>query len=380
MSVVAIKDVASLQQYIPAWADLAADATEPNVFYEHWMLLPALEAFGSGRELRIALVFLEDRLQGLPSAPVLCGLFPLERVGPGVLSLWRYPHCYLCTPLIRSGYSSACIEALFEWLATDRRGSVLLACPSLPEEGPFYQSLSNYLDEQHTSPFIWRRNARPVLRPLADSKTYFDKVLSARKRRKLRSQERHLAAAGSLEYVSLEPGGDIEGWLREFLRLEASGWKGRDGTAFQCSEPGKKFFLTAVTEAFNQGRLMMLALRLNGRDIAQLCNFLCRDGSFAFKVAFDQEYARYSPGVLLELENIRQVHQLSGTISWMDSCTWSPQSPVQYLWWEDRFIQTALIATAKWPGRWIRHLLPLLKVVAPRSHSARVSSPHPGLL
>jgi CelD/BcsL family acetyltransferase involved in cellulose biosynthesis len=370
MSVVMIQDLASLREYIPAWAELAGATSEANVFYEHWMLLPAFEAFAADRDVRIVMLFSDERSSSMPGSPVLCGVFPLERIAPGVLSFWRYAHCYLCTPLIRAGYTRACIEALFDWLATDRQGSILLACPSIPEQSPFYESLVGYLDEQRTLPFIWRRNARPILRPLADSARYFDKVLSARKRRKLRSQERHLAAEGSLEYVALDSSGDIEAWLREFLRLEASGWKGRNGTAFQCTEAGKKFFEVAVTEAFHQGRLMMLALRLNGRDIAQLCNFLCKDSSFAFKVAFDEAYARYSPGVLLELENIRQVHQLSGKISWMDSCTWSPESPVQYLWWEERILQTALITTAKWPGRWVRHLLPLLKVVAPRNHSA----------
>jgi hypothetical protein len=41
-------DPASLRAIVPEWEALAADAAEPNPFYEHWMLLPALEAYGSG--------------------------------------------------------------------------------------------------------------------------------------------------------------------------------------------------------------------------------------------------------------------------------------------------------------------------------------------
>jgi hypothetical protein len=368
-------DSASLRQLVPAWTDLAASAFEPNVFYEPFMLLPALEEFGPGRETKVLLVFSDAGSNGTAQHRQLCGLFPMERVGPSLWSLWRYPHCYLCVPLVRAGFAHRCFEALFQWLATEGRSTMLLACPSISEEGPFYQSFVAYLKERETTPFVWRRTARPILRPVSDSALYLDRVLSGKKRRKLRNQERHLAEMGLLEYVALNQGGDIDRWLDGFLRLEASGWKGRDGTALQCSDSGRRFFRTALCEAFSQGRLMMLALRLNGRDIAQLCNFLCRDGSFAFKVAFDQEYARYSPGVLLELENIRQVHQPPQTISWMDSCTFSGQSPVQYLWQDHRTIQTVLVPTANWPGRWMSRLMPLLKVVAPRnlrSEGARI--------
>ena len=46
MSVIAVRDLIALSAFVPAWEELAAAALEPNVFYEHWMLLPALEAFG----------------------------------------------------------------------------------------------------------------------------------------------------------------------------------------------------------------------------------------------------------------------------------------------------------------------------------------------
>ena len=47
MEVKVIRDSDRLFEHIPAWEDLAAAALEPNPFYEHWVLLPALRHFGA---------------------------------------------------------------------------------------------------------------------------------------------------------------------------------------------------------------------------------------------------------------------------------------------------------------------------------------------
>jgi len=48
-SIIAVEDFAQLEEHLPAWEDLALAAIEPNVFYESWMLLPALRAYGGGQ-------------------------------------------------------------------------------------------------------------------------------------------------------------------------------------------------------------------------------------------------------------------------------------------------------------------------------------------
>src|SRR5262245_17492087 len=57
MSVVVITEPAALEAYLPALEELAADAIEPNVFYEPWTLLPSLKAFGGGHPFFFAFIF-----------------------------------------------------------------------------------------------------------------------------------------------------------------------------------------------------------------------------------------------------------------------------------------------------------------------------------
>ena len=45
-------------------------------------------------------------------------------------------------------------------------------------------------------------------------------------------------------------------------------------------------------------------LDLDGKPLAMLVNFLTAPGSFSFKTAFDEAFSRYSPGVLIQLDNL----------------------------------------------------------------------------
>jgi hypothetical protein len=131
MRAVEIKDADALAERRTDWDDLCRNAIEANVFYESWMLLPAIEAFGEESDLRFVLIYAEDRNErGV--APLLCGLFPLERklrykgLPLDTLSLWRHLHCFLCTPPIRAGFERDCLAAFFDWLANAPGGPALM--------------------------------------------------------------------------------------------------------------------------------------------------------------------------------------------------------------------------------------------------------------
>ena len=117
----------------------------------------------------------------------------------------------------------------------------------------------------------------------------------------------------------MRPGDDIRRWIEEFLRVEASGWKGASGSALACSESGQRYFTQIATAAFRSGRLLMLGLDYDGEPVARRCAFLAGDGSFAFKTAYDERFAHYSPGTILEIDSLLQLQGL-GRVRWMDSC------------------------------------------------------------
>ena len=376
-SVVSVTDFAALADIGGAWADLAARSLEPNPFYELWMLGPALAHLRDGADLRVVLVFAPNPAR--PAEPLLCGVFPLERrprhkgIPSRTLRLWRHKFCQLGTPLIRASHARETLEAFFTWLAGADHACALLELNHVTGEGPFHHLLVDYLDQHAILHHVGDCFARAIFRPAGDASAYVNGALSTKHRKALARHEQQLRQAGRLEYVALDAGGSPTAWLDEFLALEASGWKGRERSALDSSPADREFFVSSATAAFRLGRLRMLALRLDGRMIAARCGFSAGyaggRGAYTFKVAYDERYARLSPGLLLEIENIRRLHD-DETCDWMDSFT-SRDHPVFNRLWRDRILmRDCVIGTGGRRGDLIVSLLGLMRWLKRKTRTA----------
>ena len=359
MSVVLIEDVNVLEDYVQAWEDLVDEALEVNPFYEPWMLMPALRALATGKDLRVVLVLAIDR-----GAPVLCGVFPLERkerykrLPVAVLSLWQHLYCALCTPLIRASCARQCLDAFLDWLAGEA-GVPLMEFNFVPGEGPFHELLNDCLSRRGNPTLVCESFTRALFLPLESADKYLHAAISARHRKDMRRKQRRLSETGHVEFDELRPEGDSEAWIEEFLQLEMSSWKGKQGGAFACSEANRTYFVTIAKEAFKRGRLMMSAMRLNGRPLALKFSLVAGPGAFAFKIAYDENHAHFSPGTILEMENIRHLHTIPD-IEWMDSCA-APVHFINRLWHDRRTIQTVLVSTGRRSGALVVSLLPFMR-------------------
>jgi hypothetical protein len=365
MQVVVATSLEALEDHVPAWDQLASRALEPNAFYNPWIVLPAVRTFGVGKDLLFVFVYRTKPTQR-KEAPELCGFFPLERkrsykgLPVSNLSLWKYGCCFQCTPLVHMEYARPCLDALFQWLADDSRSCPLMEFLHIAGEGPLHQHLVDQFYKRGTLTCTDISFTRPFLYCDKDAESYLQQSVSANKRRDLKRKERRLMEQGTLEYVVLKPGDDLEPWIEDFLRLEASGWKGRAGTALVNKELDLPFFKEAARNGFARGQLNMLALNLNGRPIAIRCNFLSKPGAFFFKPGYDETFAAFSPGVLLEIETIRQLHA-DPAIAWMDSCTDPDNSLLNSLWLHRKIMQNVSMATGRGTGRLILSALPMFR-------------------
>jgi CelD/BcsL family acetyltransferase involved in cellulose biosynthesis len=333
---------------VPAWEELARAAREPNPFYEHWMLLPALEAFGAGQGARVVLVWAGEEL---------AGLFPFQRVTRykglplTALTSWRHPHCLLCTPLVRADMARLCLEALL-----DCADASLIEFSYLPAGEPFHRALAEVLEARGLRVMVNRSYSRGLLRKQRAT-------ISGRLRRQVARSERGLRSRGELTRVVLQPQDDIGRWIEDFLRLEASGWKGRQGSAMACSQTNRLYFTRILDAAFRRGRLLFCGLDLDGRPIARRCSFTAADGAYAFKITYDEAFAEFSPGVMLEWDNVRLV-DADPRIQWMDSFSDANNLSVERMWPDRRQMQTLAAGVGAWGEltaaalpwlRWIKH-------------------------
>ncbi len=362
---VVVRRPEGLTEHLAAWDDLARAALDPNVFYESWMLQPALAAFGAETAFRFVLVYGPDPTKPL-GPPVLCAFFPLvvrwgyKGVPVRYLTLWQHPYTYYCAPLLRQECAAECLAYFCQWLSVAADGAALLELPLIAGQGPFHQLLVEHLNEQARLSYVADSYTRALLEPHADAEAYLNAALAHKRRKELNRVLRRLGEGGKLEFRTLQTGEALQPWLDDFLKLEASGWKGKQGTAITCQDAHCTFFHDMAAEAFARGQLQMLGLFLDRRPVALKCNLRSGVGAFAFKIAFDEDFARYSPGVQLEVENVRRFHDNSG-LQWMDSCAIFDHFMINRLWLERRVVQTVVIATGRAPGELVVAALPLLR-------------------
>ncbi len=322
---------------IAAWRDLVGRSAEPNMFFEPEVLRSAVRHLARPGSVRLAVV--EDAAgRWLACAPVT-RVARWGRVPLPCLAVWGHDFCGLEVPLVDREHLRAAVAELLRAMRSPWRG-VFAAFTQVPADGPFRAAVTEVLGGPEVEVARYERAAlrrRP-------SFTYLDGMGSkrrgelARKRRRL--EERHTGVA--VEDMSDDPEG-----LATFLALEASGWKGREGTAL-ASEPGHAAFFRETCEGLQEaGRLEIIALVADGRPIAMKCNGLAGDRVYGLKQAYDESMAAYSPGRLLDVDTMRSFHAREGAAVF--DTIGSATSASLNSTWPDRLVISTLLVPARGP-------------------------------
>ncbi|WP_428627943.1 GNAT family N-acetyltransferase [Sphingopyxis sp.] len=315
-----------------AWDRLADAASEPNPFAERWCLQSALHLFDPERRARLVMV--RDGSDG----PII-GVMPLAlathygRLPLRHVTGWAHPNHFLGLPLVRAGFERLFWSILLGWCDAAPWGRTLLQIPRLTDDGPLHRALVDVARVRGGEAQIVHREERALLDSSLSPADYWDAAVRAKKRKELRRQANRLAEQGAVQFRRWQAGEALDPWIDAFLDLEVRGWKGRAGSALASHSDTQAWFRAIVAAAADAGRLDMRALDLDDRPLAMLINFLAAPGGFSFKTAFDEDYARFSPGVLLQQANLDLLDD--PRIAWVDSCA-APGHPMIDSVWRER--------------------------------------------
>jgi CelD/BcsL family acetyltransferase involved in cellulose biosynthesis len=326
--------------HVAAWQALADHAADANPFYEPWGFLPALECFGAEASTQVVFVRCGEEL---------IGVFPLQRCPPrrGLplphLAAWRHSHLFLASPLVAADRAVLAWKTLLAWARGV--GAPLLDLTDQPAEGATAESALEAAGPGGA--LTLERFERPLLlRDEGDAESYLARASSSGSRKNWRRLRRRLSEQGRLELRALGEAEAPGPWIDAFLSLEARGWKGRGGTSLTSRDADARYFRAMSAAAHERGALHVLGLFLDGAPVAMQVNLFCAGKGFALKVAFDETWARFSPGVLLEIDAIHDCWEQPG-FEWMDSCA-SPRNRLMgRLWSGTRAIERRLIATGR---------------------------------
>jgi CelD/BcsL family acetyltransferase involved in cellulose biosynthesis len=131
--------------------------------------------------------------------------------------------------------------------------------------------------------------------------------LDSKFRQNLRRRKRRLAEQGETRYVLLD-GKDAKALdlgLADFFTIEASGWKGRGGTAIAQRPELVGFYTQIARDAAKRGALALGFLEHKGVRIAAHLSLVHGGKHYLVKLGYDESFYEYSPGQQLTSEAIR---------------------------------------------------------------------------
>lgn len=334
------------------WRELSARAIEPNPFFDPDYVLPLARGLGLSAELGLLVV---------PDGEGWMACMPVQRsrgwhrIPATGLTSWRGHPLYglLGTPLVAAETAEASLAALVE-AAARLTPAAFAAFEWVGCDGPLWDLITPALERHSPDPVPFERFERAVLKRRGRP-TYLEETLSSKRRRELRRQMRQLGEELGGEPIVIDRAGD-ESAYDEFVALEAASRLGPSGTVI-AADPDHHSFFGEMCRAFaSRDALQMLTLVVEGQTVAMKCNLLAGEMIFCFKIAFDERWARFSPGILLEVEMVRIFHESPG-VEMIDSCADAGNPMINRLWPDRRPLATVLLPAAGLKGRLLRPML-----------------------
>ncbi|KZM50975.1 GNAT family N-acetyltransferase [Labrenzia sp. OB1] len=302
------------------WRQLCNDALDPNPFFSPAFLCPYLRHM-EHRPVRLAVV--RDGRTGvwLMAAPV-----GRRRLGLtfAAATVWATDYSPLGTPLM---HPQAGPDAVAAFLKGAAGSGALLAIPYLPLAS---QTASHLCGTNAVRITVTAQEKRSGHDAGPKGQEQLQAAFSGKRRKEMRRLLRRLGDEHELSFESLT-GQAVPAAFDAFLRLEASGWKGRSGTALSSRPQTEAFSRSAIANLAAGDGVRIDQLKVGDTLVAALVLIQDRGRVFSWKIAFDENRARFSPGAQITLHALRENLDMPG-FKGADSLAVPGHSMIEPLW------------------------------------------------
>ncbi len=288
------------------WNGLAARSGVAHPFLGHSWVRSWWESFGDGRQLHIVAVENGRELAGL--APLMLSNEKIYGIPVRVLGSVYNDH----TPrvdFLAAHDREAVAEAVWNhvWDARDTWDVVKLC--QFEQDSPTLEAVTRLARQNGCHVGIWPSNSSPYL----EIEGSFEQLLASRPRgmrANIRRRLKRLEEIGaSVEFERVTNPDDLDCALADAFRMEASTWKGSEGTAIVCQEDTSRFYAAVARRAMEDGTLYFTFLRQGDRRIAFDLSLIYNERLFKLKPGYVQDLHACSPGQQLTVRTIRDAFE-----------------------------------------------------------------------
>jgi len=286
------------------WTDLVRRSGASHPFLEHCWLCSWWDCFGDGSQLRIVTVREGQRL--IAAAPLILTTTRIYGVPVRRLGFFYNPHVPRADFIIAERAEEAC-EAIWAELRAASDWDVIQLC-QLTESSDTLPRIRELAHRDRLPIGTWKSGASPRVQ-IDRTFDQFHQTLAAKFRSNLRNRFKRLDQVGTVALDTVTGGSRLKESLDEGLRLEASGWKGEEGTAILNDARIQRFYELFAERAAERGWLRLNFLRVNGRAAAFDYSLEYANRIFLQKLGHDPEFSALSPSNLLLCTALRQAFE-----------------------------------------------------------------------
>jgi len=125
------------------------------------------------------------------------------------------------------------------------------------------------------------------------------------RRSDFRRAARRAGELGTVTYEVLSPDGDeFDALFDEAIGVEVRSWKKDAGTAIAVDRAKESFFRDFFRATSRQGTFRVAFLRIDGQAVAMQMGLECLGRYWLFKIGYDEDFGKCSPGTLLMLHTL----------------------------------------------------------------------------
>jgi hypothetical protein len=223
---------------------------------------------------------------------------------------------------IRKGDEEIAVPALLNVLGDHYSNILSISIEGVIEDSPTARVI---LENRSLGQFVSVEDQHWSFLPTDDNFEVYINGLNNGFQRNLRRLRKKIYKLNNVEFRFLSGKDATEKDLVPFMELEASGWKGRNGTAIRSNRNLMAFYSAFVQRLAGRGLLEWHILSADGKPIAAHLALRLRRSLILSKIAYDEAYSEFAPGNMLfyqtierayESKEIQEINCLSDT-SWM---------------------------------------------------------------
>ena len=287
-----IEDRAGFAALAGEWEALLPEDSTP--FDLHDWYLAWWQAFAGSRQLAVCTV---------RRAGDLVGAFPLARQGSSLGGLVN-GHSGIFRPLAKD---EEAMEALCAAALACRAPELELSL--LPAADPSLPVLEASAREAGMRPLPEAGYVSPIVDTSGDFEAWRKGRKASWKSRLARYRRKMQRDYDARLEIVAQPD-DFESWLDEGFRIEASGWKGEEGTAILSAPETASFYRDMARRFHERGELRLNRISLDGAVVAFSLCILCGNRLYSLKAGFDEEWKKLVPGLVLQLAIVERCFEL----------------------------------------------------------------------